>query len=123
MAFVHYLFLGHFGREGERVRFLKGPTDRAYRPEVNKPLDIEAIKLVLQEVRGTDVSQLDFPEDWLMWFDDGYLICDKYTKDQDVIKFVSRLVERTRCDIYDVAAHSDIALGDWLTMMHNFTKP
>jgi hypothetical protein len=123
MPLIHYLFLGHFEHDGEIVRFSKSPNDPVYRPVVCKPLDTEAINIVLREIKGAEVGRLDFPEEWPIWLKDGYLVCDKYTKDQEVIKFVTRLVERTCCNIYDVGAHCDITLNDWLAVMHSYAKP
>src|SRR5712671_5081202 len=108
MSFVHYLFLGHFVHDGEVVVFSKSPSDPVYRPVVRRPLDMEVIKAVLREVKETEVEDLAFPDDWMIWLDDGYLVCDKYTRNRDAIDFVARLVERTHCDICDVGAHCEI---------------
>jgi hypothetical protein len=115
-SFIHYLFLGPFEHDGEVVRFAKGPCDSVYRPVVRRPIELEAIKDVLREVKGAAVEDLAFPDDWMTWLDAGYLVCDKYTRNREVIDFVSRLVERTRCDIYDVSAHCDITLHGWLAV-------
>ncbi|HKI30626.1 MAG TPA: hypothetical protein VKA46_01945 [Gemmataceae bacterium] len=123
MSFIHYLFLGHFEHDGEVVRFSKRPPDRAYRPVIRRPLETEAIKAVLRQVKGADVEELAFPDDWMMWWEDGYLVCDKYTRNPEAINFVARLVERTRCDIHDVSAHRDITLHDWLAVTHSYAKP
>jgi hypothetical protein len=123
MSFLHYLFLGHFERDGEVVRFAKHPGDSVYRPVVRRPLDTETLQAVLREVKGAAVDDLAFPGDWMMWFDEGYLICDKYTRNREAIDFVARLAERTRCDIYDVSAHGDIALPDRLEAAHSYVKP
>jgi hypothetical protein len=123
MSFIHYLFLGHFEHDGEAVRFAKGPSDPVYRPVVRRPIDVEAVKGVLREVKGAEVDDLAFPDDWMMWLDAGYLVCDKYTKNREVIDFVSRLVERTRCDIHDAGAHCDITLPDWLEAIHSYANP
>jgi hypothetical protein len=122
MSFIHYLFLGHFEHEGEIVRFIKGPNDAAYRPVVRSSLDVEAVKALLREVTGAEVDDLVFPEDWTMWLNDGYLVCEKYTRNREAISFVSRLVERTRCEIYDVSAHINITLGDCLKAMLGYAK-
>jgi hypothetical protein len=123
MSFIHYLFLGHFEHDGEVVRFAKSPSNPVYRPVVRRPLDLEAIKGVLREVKGAEVDDLAFPDDWMMWLDAGYLVCAKYTRNRAVIDFVSRLVERTRCDIHDVGAHCDITLHDWLAVTHSYANP
>ena len=123
MSFIHYLFLGHFEHDGEVVRFSKSTSDPVYRPVVRSPLDREAIKAVLQEVTKAEVEELAFPEDWMIWLEDGYLVCDKYTRDRQAIDFVARLVERTRCDIHDVSGHCDITLHDWLDVTQAYAKP
>jgi hypothetical protein len=123
MSFIHYLFLGHFEHDGEVVRFSKSPSDSVYRPVVRRPLDLDAIKTVPQEVNGGEVDGLAFPEDWLVWFKDGYVVCEKYTRNREAINFVARLGERTHCDIYDVAAHSEITLADWLAATKSYATP
>ena len=123
MSFIHYLFLGHFEHDGEVVRFSRSPSDPVYRPVVRRPMDTEAINAILREVTGAEVDGLTFPDDWMTWLDDGYLVRDKYTRNREVIDFVARLVERTHCDIHDVSAHCDITLHDWLAVSGAYAKP
>ena len=123
MSFIHYLFLGHFEHDGEVMVFSKSPSDSVYRPVVRCPLDREAIKAVLREVKEAEGENLAFPDDWRIWLDNGYLVCEKYTRNREAIDFVARLVERTRCDICDVSAHRDISLDNWLAVMHDYAKP
>jgi hypothetical protein len=123
MSFIHYLFLGYFTHDGETVTFSKTPSDRVYKPVVRRPMDTKVIKAVLQQVKGSEVDDLAFPDDWMVWIDEGYLVGDKYTTNQEAINFIARLVERTRCDIYDVAAHHDISVHDWLAVVHDSSKP
>jgi len=123
MSFIHYLFLGHFKHDGEMVVFAKSPSDPVYRPVVCRPLDSESVAAVLQEATGIKGHDKAFPEDWMIWWEDGYLVCDKYTKNREVIDFVVRLVKRTHCDIHDVGAHCDLTLHDWLAVTHSYAKP
>jgi hypothetical protein len=123
MSFIHYLFLGHFEHDGEVVRFAKGPSDGVYRPVVCRPLDLGVVQAVLREVKGASVKELAFPEDWGIWLDAGYLVCDKYTRNREAIDFIRRLVERTHCDIHDVSAHCDVTLRDWLAVTESYAKP
>jgi hypothetical protein len=123
MSFIHYLFLGHFEHDGVVVRFTKGPSDAAYHPVVCRPLDAEALKAALREVTGVEGDDLVFPDEWMMWLKDGYLICEKYTRNREAIHFVARLVERTRCEIYDVSAHGNITLRDWLDVTDGYATP
>jgi hypothetical protein len=123
MSFIHYLFIGHFEHEGERVCFIKNPSDSTYRPMVLRPLETEAIESAFREIRGNEDRDLIFPDDWTIWAEAGYLVCDKYTRNPEAIDFVTRLVERTACNIHDVSAHADITLHDWLAMTHASVKP
>ena len=123
MSFIHYLFLGHFEHDRELVRFAKSPSDLVYRPVVRRPLDTEAIGAVLREVKGAEVDERAVPDDWMIWLDEGYVVCDKYTRNREAIDFVARLVERTRCDMYDVGTHRDITLPDWLDVTRSYAKP
>jgi hypothetical protein len=123
MSFIHYLFLGHFEHDGEVVRFAKSSSEAAYRPVVRRPFDLGVVKAVLREVTGVEVDDLAFPDDWMIGLDAGYLVCDKYTRNRAVIDFITRLVERTHCDIHDVSAHGNITLSDWLAVTEAYAKP
>ena len=123
MSFIHYLFLGHFEHDGEMTCFKKNPSDSTYRPVVRRPLDGEAVAVVLREVTGTKVNDFAFLADWRIWMDDGYLVCDKYARNHKAIDFVALLVERTSCDIHDVSAHCDITLLDWLAATRSYAQP
>ena len=122
MSFIHYLFLGHFEHDGTTVRFSKSPGDTVYKPVVRHPIETDVIKVVLREVRGTTVNDLAFPDGWVMWMEDGYLVCDKYTRNREEIHFVAHLVERTHCEIYDVAAHYALTLEEWLELTHRCSR-
>ncbi|MBV9125752.1 MAG: hypothetical protein JO112_20575, partial [Planctomycetes bacterium] len=117
MSFLHYLFLGHFEHNGNTVRFSKSASNPVYHPVVLRSLDREAIKATLQENQGRNGEDLVFPENWGIWLEEGYLVCDKYTKVEEAIHFITRLVERTDCEIYDVSARCEISLKDWLTVV------
>ncbi len=123
MSFIHYLFLGHFERDSHGVRFSKSPSDPAYRPVVSRPIDSAAITAVLRAVRGAGDVDLALPDDWMIWMKDGYLACEKYTRDREALAFVTRLVERTHCEIYDVSARADMSLRDWLAVTRSYAKP
>ena len=122
MSFIHYLFLGHFEHDGDVVRFSRSPIDSVYRPVVRSALDAESILTTLREVKGSEVEGIDFPDDWAVWLNGGYLICDKYTRNSELIDFVDRLVRRTHCDIHDAGAHCDITLREWLEVTHSYAK-
>ncbi len=123
MSFIHYLFLGQFEHDGEVVRFAKNSSDAAYQPVVRQPLDAAVVKAVLREVTAAKVNGVAFPDDWIVWLAGGCLVCEKYARNPAAINFISRLVERTHCEIYDVGAHCDIALRDWLAVTEVDAKP
>src|SRR5947209_1545494 len=104
MSFIHYLFLGHFEHEGGLVRFSKSPSNSAYKPVVSRPLDMNEMQAALHETQDANMLDGSFPSDWQIWLDDGYLVCDKYTRNPDELRFVSRLAERTGCEILDANA-------------------
>jgi hypothetical protein len=114
---VHYLFLGHFEREGVMVCFRKCGNEPAFKPVLSRSLDVSAVRTALQEEKGAEADGLSFPSDWLVWQSDGYLVADKYTRNADAIDFIARLAKRTGCDICDVASHYTIALQDWLSVV------
>jgi hypothetical protein len=122
MSFIHYLYLGYFEHDGNAVRFSKEAGDSVFKPVVRRPFESEVIKAVLQEVKGTTVNELAFPDDWLIGVEDGYLVCDKYIRNPEAIHFVALLVERARCDIYDVAAHCALTLQEWLALTHGCSR-
>jgi hypothetical protein len=122
MSFLHYLFLGHFEHDGPMVRFSKRPSDAVYRPVVCRPLDTQTLKAVLREIHGSEAQELLFPDDWTIGMDEGYLVCDKYTRNPEEINFITRVVERTRCEILDVGAHAAITLPDWLAVAHSYSN-
>jgi hypothetical protein len=122
MSFIHYLFLGHFEHDGKVVRFAKNLSEGAYQPVIRRPIDPGAVKAVLREVKGAEVDELAFPEDWPIWLETGYLVCDKYTRNREAINFITRLVEGTHCDIHDVSAHCDVTLHDWLATTDAYAK-
>jgi hypothetical protein len=122
MSFIHYLYLGHFEHDGDVVRFSKGPTDSAYRPVVRRPIEAEEVEAILREVKGVEGDHPTFPDEWTIWPEHGYFICNKYAMDREEIDFVTRLVERTGCDIHDFAAHCDLTLREWLDVTQCHAK-
>lgn len=123
MSFIHYLFLGHFDHDGEVGRFEKRSGDTTYEPVLRSFLDMKASQAVLREMRGAEFDASTFPPDWSIWDNDGYLICEKYTKNNEMIEFVTRLVRRTGCNIYDASAHCEITLDAWLSVIREYSTP
>lgn len=107
MSFIHYLIVGRFARDDRGVRFARPGPGEPYRPVVASPLTPGDIAAAVGDASGT------IPEGWSAWLDDGYLVCDLYTRNADEIEFVARLVEQTGCALHDHAGHADLSLADW----------
>ena len=101
------------------MRFVKDPSGRVYKPVVGREIDTEVIKNLLQEGQAGAAHKLVFPEDWAIWREDGYLVCEKYTRNEEAIHCIVGLVQRARCEIYDVGAHCGITLDEWLAAIRS----
>ena len=110
MSFIHYLFVGDFERDEHGVRFARPGPGAPYRPVVARPLTENVVAAAVKDVTGGAIETI--PNDWSAWLDDGFLICDRYTKNLREIEFISALVERAGYSLYDRAAHTDISLPD-----------
>ncbi len=74
---IHYVYLGHFEREGNFIRFEKqADTSPAwYRPVVVLPLDEVVVAELLAE---KDLTPSTVPDDWGISFEEeGFLACDE----------------------------------------------
>src|SRR6266446_7665149 len=107
MAFmIHYVYLGHFDHEGTFIRFEKRADTKPvwYRPVVVLPLDPTVIAELLAE-KGLTPSTV--PEGWGLSFEEeGFLACDRHTRNRDAKDFVKRLALRTGCDVADYSSLS-----------------
>lgn len=103
---IHYIYLGHFDREGSFIRFEKHAETKPawYRPVVLRRLNPAVIAELLAE-KGLTPSTV--PEDWRLSFDEeGFLTCDRDTRSREARDFVKRLVLRTGCDVADYSSLS-----------------
>lgn len=114
MPFIHYLFIGHFDRDRAGIRFSCPSPSDPYRPVVLRPIEPKEIRDAIREVAGGTADPDALPDEWSVWFQNGYLVCDKYTRNETEIEFVGKLVERTGCAIYDRGANAEIPLSAWL---------
>lgn len=114
---IHYLYLGHFDREGNFIRFEKHTDTKPawYRPVVVLPLDPTVMAELLAE---KDLTPSTVPDDWGISFEEeGFLACDRYTRTRDARDFVERLALRTGCDIVDYSSLSFLSPDDlWRTV-------
>jgi hypothetical protein len=109
---IHYIYLGHFDREGDFIRFEKRADTKPawYRPIVTRPLDPAILAELLAE-KGLTPSTV--PDDWGISFEEeGFLACFRDTGNREARDFVKRLALRTRCDIADYSSLSFLSSGD-----------
>lgn len=103
---IHYLYIGHFEREGGFVRFEKNTDTRParHRPAVRRPLEPSRIDRLLRR-HGTTVSAI--PDDWGMSIDcEGFVTCDRFTRSAEAIDFIKELAQETGCEIADYSSLS-----------------
>ena len=99
---IHYVYIGHFVRQDDFIAFQK-QADGSLRPVVTRPLSMEAIQHVLHQ-RGLTATSL--PEDWGLWFEDGFIVCDRFTHSRDAIEVVRRLATESGCDVADYSSQT-----------------
>ncbi|OAI54823.1 hypothetical protein AYO44_03100 [Planctomycetaceae bacterium SCGC AG-212-F19] len=92
MAWVHFLYVGHFEREKGFVKL------RDTELVIEKPLDE---KIVQRMLAGVGLTLDSIPKDWYLEIEDGYLVCDRYGSSNECIKFIASLSTETGCDIFD----------------------
>jgi len=99
---IHYVYIGHFAHQGDFIAFQK-QADRSLRPVVTRPLSMETIQQVLHQ-KGLTTASL--PEEWGLWLDDGFIVCDRFTHSPDAIEVVRSLATETGCDLADYSSQS-----------------
>jgi hypothetical protein len=97
---IHYLYVGHFERDGGVMKLARQKAGSAPRPVVARALDMAIVERLLQE-KG--VEKTNIPADWRLGIDDaGFIVCGRETDSRDAIDFVRTLARETKCDIvYD----------------------
>jgi hypothetical protein len=97
---IHYLYVGHFEKDRGVMKLRKRQSDDAPQPVLVRPLDMATVRELLEE-RG--IAPANIPEDWRLWIDEeGFIVCDAYTRSQDAIDFLRQLSTKTGCDVlYD----------------------
>ena len=97
---IHHLYVGHFENERGFMKLQKRESDGAPRPVVVRPLDMATVRELLNEkgVEGTNI-----PEDWWLGIEEeGFIVCERETRNRDAIDFIRQLSRKTGCDIvYD----------------------
>lgn len=102
---IHYLYIGHFEHEDGLVRFANTSVEPIFRPVVSRPVNLETVEQLL---RDNGASSSAIPDDWQVWIEDGYLVCDRHTHSREAIEFIVQLAKRTSCEIWDYSALSEI---------------
>ena len=97
---IHHLYVGHFEKDRGVMKLEKRESDGAPRAVVVRPLDMATVQELLTEkgVEGTNI-----PEDWRLGIEEeGIIVCEAYTRNQDAIDFIRKLATKTGCEVlYD----------------------
>ena len=113
---LHYLHVGHFERDSNGIRFEQPAPRGPWYPVVTKPLSSVELTRLVTEVTGEKTN--DFPEEWSCGLTDrGYLVCDLYTRNDQEIEFVTRLIERQNCMLYERPGN-EMTVQDWQAIIH-----
>ena len=96
---IHHLYVGHFDKENGVMKLERRESDGAPRAVVVR-LDMATVQQLLEE-KG--VERTDIPEDWRLGIEEeGIIVCDAYTRNQEAIDFIRKLAKKTGCDVlYD----------------------
>ena len=97
---VHHLYVGHFENDGDVGR-TKRDGHGIPRLIRTRPLDPILVEEALRTVGGEAVHLGSIPAHWDLWPEDGYLVCDHYTRSRRAIEFVIRVVRATGCEMFD----------------------
>ena len=101
-AMVHDLYIGHFEHDGHcgRIRVERVAGGRRATLVMARPLDWGVVEATLRAVGGNDVALSSIPRGWrLRVAQQGYLVCDHYTRSRRAIEFVIRLARKTGCQL------------------------
>jgi hypothetical protein len=101
---IHYLYIGHFERDDGFIQFSRSPDETKINPVITRPLERDAIDDILRELTGSNTARI--PEEWHLWSESDFLVCDKYIRNPTAIAFVCRLVGQTGCDVADYCNQS-----------------
>jgi hypothetical protein len=95
---IHHLYVGHFEKDRGMMKLKKRESDGAPRAVVVRPLDLATVHELLQE-KG--MATTNIPEDWRLGIEEeGIIICEAYTRNQDAIDFICKLARKTGCEIF-----------------------
>jgi hypothetical protein len=97
---IHHFYVGHFEKAGGVMKLQKRKSDAAPRPVVARRLDMAAVQELLEE-KG--VAGMNVPDEWQLGVEEeGFLVCDAYTRSRDAIDFIRQLTTKTGCEVlYD----------------------
>ncbi len=94
---IHYVYMGDFVHEGNFIKFQK-QADGALRPVVSRPISTELVEDIFKQ-NGVTISSI--PDEWGLWFDEGFVVCDRFTRSRTAIEIIRRLATETGCDVAD----------------------
>jgi hypothetical protein len=126
---LHFLYVGHFARQGDFIKFTNH-ADGSLRPVITRPLQIEVVQNALEQ-KGLAVSSI--PEEWGVWLDDGFLVCNPVSHNREAIELIRRLAEVTGCDLADYTSQTLMSPQEFgweprvqtekMSLLHNRVEP
>jgi hypothetical protein len=106
---LHFLYVGHFAHQGNFIKFNK-LADGSLRPAVERSLSMDIIQKTLNQ-RGLSASSI--PDEWGVWLDNGFIVCDAVTHSRAAIEFIRDLAQETGCDLGDYSSQSLCTPSEW----------
>jgi hypothetical protein len=95
---IHHLYVGHFEKERGFMKLVKRQSDGAPRPAVVRPLDMATVQELLEK-KGLDPTNI--PDNWNLGIEEeGFIACEAYPRNDDVMEFLRQLATRTGCDVF-----------------------
>lgn len=101
----HYLYIGHFERDNEFIRFVaeSGSIPSVYSPVVQRPIDPAVVEQLISE-KGYTVNSI--PDSWGIVIKSGYVVWNRFCGEVAAKDFVVQLARKTGCDLADYSSLS-----------------
>lgn len=101
----HYLYVGHFEREGDFIRFAPKSDSKPalYGPVIQRPIDPTIVQQLIAE-KGYIKDSI--PESWCMVIGSGYVVWDRFCGEIAAADLIVQLAQKTDCDLADYSSLS-----------------
>src|SRR5207248_6170899 len=96
MPMIHYLLIGHFEHEPMQpegraiVRLARHPGEPYARPVLRKPVDMNVVDRIVQEVSGGRAGYGGVGAAWGLTAGTGYLAFDQHTAEREAVVVARR---------------------------------